>query len=619
MFLANSLKERLKKNFLENDTESFGKQSPHYQPPPRSLKVLLNFKGREYGLPPYPNEEFTSQQLQALDKREWEHRFSPSKLKQEWETRVPLDFASHHKKFPDSIVPSNTRESKAYVKNLIDNDTLELKQKQWNISTDTQTKLRPELKKTLFEVNHGLNAFQVVPLKEKAPQEGCDSRNKREINGNTWEISNKVEQSEKQINHIESKLKAEDNTSRYWKDNEHNRQNENEYPISEERKKIEIIRYFKKYKTPYQKHYDFYRTMNKVRALINDEYLTVRDDVLYKNPGSEKYPEKINALIFKQMYNTYRNKYNELTNNIDKEQLKRIQAKERQFHWNDSDLINKIISVSSINDTSWFNPKYINNNNNNKDKRSCSQSQSVIRKEMLKSLVIKGNAIHLKEEEMKEQMEEEYKKQQKKEWLLKQKSHKGKTLIKNKSDLMLSKYPIDKSVYDKLTILHHSYTQKDMNMNDNDNESNTANSNSNSLSNRQSNSSKVVFKNAIFNNTTERSFKEKKKKEQQDDNKLFLNAYKTITEKEVNRENALFKKELNDVEYTFVHPGKYRMFEFKENVYLGKEHETDVHERKSTKVVRGKLWSCCMNEDYNSQGCQKVMSKKFQWYYDQPM
>jgi hypothetical protein len=103
---------------------------------------------------------------------------------------------------------------------------------------------------------------------------------------------------------------------------------------------------------------------------------------------------------------------------------------------------------------------------------------------------------------MKEQMEEEYKKQQKKEWLLKQKSHKGKTLIKNKSDLMLSKYPIDKSVYDKLTILHHSYTQKDMNMNDNDNESNTVNSNSNS--------SKVVFKNAIFNNNTERSFKEKK-------------------------------------------------------------------------------------------------------------
>ena len=128
-----------------------------------------------------------------------------------------------------------------------------------------------------------------------------------------------------------------------------------------------------------------------------------------------------------------------------------------------------------------------------------------------------------------------------------------------------------------------------------------------------------MFKNAIFNNTTERSFKEKKKKEQQDDNKLFLDAYKTITEKEVNRENALFKKELNDVEYTFVHPGKYRMFEFKENVYLGKEHETDVHERKSTKVVRGKLWSCCMNEDYNSQGCQKVVSKKFQWYYDQPM
>ena len=132
------------------------------------------------------------------------------------------------------------------------------------------------------------------------------------------------------------------------------------------------------------------------------------------------------------MFNTYRNKYNEITGKIDKETIKKNQDKENKFHWKDDDLIDKIISVGSINDTTWFKPRYLN-----KERKNISKSQeNIIHKEMLKCLVIKGNDIHKKEEEIKEQKEEEIKKQQKKEWLLKQKSCKGRSLRKNRSNLI---------------------------------------------------------------------------------------------------------------------------------------------------------------------------------------
>ena len=589
MFLANSLKERLKKNYLENNPEFFGKESSNYVPPPRNLKVLLNFKGLDYGLPPYPSEEMTSQQLKSLDKKEWEQRFSLTNLKQQWENRVQLNFQRHHKKFSDDIVPPQTRNAKEYVKELIDADILELKQKQWNISTDSQTKVRPELKKTLFEVNHGLNDFKLVPLKEQCCPEGCDARDQWVINGNRWQVSTQLEQAEKDTHLDDTKQKASDNTIRYWKKNDFDRQHENAFPITEERKKLEIVRYFQKYRTPYQKYYDHYRTMNKVKNLTNDEYMAVKENVLYNNPGC-KYPEKINALVFRGMYDTYKNKYNELTGKMDKKEIKRKQDKENKFHWKDDDLINKIISVDSINDTTWFKPSYLN-----KERKNVSKSQeNVIHKEMLKCLVIKGNDIHKKEEEIKEQKEEEIKKQQKKEWLLKQKSCKGRALRKNKSDLMLSKYPINKTLYGKLPILQHSYSQKDA-------EENVV--------------TQINCKTALLNPTDDDNDSQNK---QTEDTNLFLDAYKDIAEKEVNKENIRYKKEQEDMVFTYFHPGTYRMFEFKENVYERKEQDSDYEEKK-TKTVKINLWSCCMNEEYLSRGCQKVGTKKYKWHYDQPI
>ena len=53
---------------------------------------LLTFKGKERGLPPLPNEEFTTQKLKGLDEKEWENKFTLSRLRNEWKTKVEIDF-----------------------------------------------------------------------------------------------------------------------------------------------------------------------------------------------------------------------------------------------------------------------------------------------------------------------------------------------------------------------------------------------------------------------------------------------------------------------------------------------------------------------------------------------
>ena len=93
MFLANSLKEKLKRTYLENDPDAIGKPPFSYNPPPNDPRVLLSFKGTARGLPPNPSEEFTTQKLQAMDTKEWSSKFTVPKLRREWQTKVEIDFS----------------------------------------------------------------------------------------------------------------------------------------------------------------------------------------------------------------------------------------------------------------------------------------------------------------------------------------------------------------------------------------------------------------------------------------------------------------------------------------------------------------------------------------------
>jgi len=58
-------------------------------------------------------------------------------------------------------------EAKKYIKELVEKDPLDLKQRRWNISVDSHSKFEPEIQKTVFELSHGLKDFKIVPIKEK--------------------------------------------------------------------------------------------------------------------------------------------------------------------------------------------------------------------------------------------------------------------------------------------------------------------------------------------------------------------------------------------------------------------------------------------------------------------
>ena len=188
MFLANSFKEKLKRSYLEGemDPES-AEEALQYKPNKKDPRVLFSFKDAYKSDPLLSSSSnLNSQQLKALDKKEWENNFTLKKLHQKWKGKTVLDFEPNFKKFTDEASFPQAKPAKEYVKNLRDPDILELKQKYWNISNNTKEKYKIELKKNLFELSAGLKDFKIIPLKYKIINEGVDSRDHIEIEGNSW-------------------------------------------------------------------------------------------------------------------------------------------------------------------------------------------------------------------------------------------------------------------------------------------------------------------------------------------------------------------------------------------------------------------------------------------------
>ena len=130
--------------------------------------------------------------------------------------------------------------------------------------------------------------MKIFPLKQHMVPEGVENRNKMEIDGDVWNVSNYVDRQEIKEKEKEEAFLAKENTLKYWKNNEENRNNEKALPISNDRKNIEIIRYYKKYRTPYQKTVDYLNAMDKVKELTFLEREDVEKQVKKKNPGMEK-------------------------------------------------------------------------------------------------------------------------------------------------------------------------------------------------------------------------------------------------------------------------------------------------------------------------------------------
>ena len=602
MFLANSLKEKLKRNFLESETESMDQTKHPYKAPPKDARVLLSFRqggdGEENQENLIPQKFFSTQKLQALDRKEWENTFNLDKLHSEWKTRVNLDFENNYKKFSDDFVLPNVVQSKKEVKNLVDPDRLELKKKQWNISYNIKDDVKPELQKQLFEISSGLKDFKIVPIKKHEVEEGVDTRDHLEVDGSIWNISNQVSLKDFKTNDNKKLNNAKENTMRYWKTNNEFRRNEQPFPIPEEKKKIEVIRYFKKYRTPYQKNIDYYKTMEKIKEDTFIEREIAEKKVKYKNPGSDKYPEKINALVLKEMYNTYKYKYNEITGRLSKEELKKKQREKNRFKWSDADLANKILAVNKLTGEKFFDKegsKTFNNKTFIKNKNRSSYSQEGCRNtNYLFPLVSKGTEIHLEEEKIKEKLNEEYKRMKKRELLY---TRTNRSLIEDKFE---SKYPLSKINYETFKKLEKEDNENNYKNNDNEKDNITKNIPKNIMELIRT---KSLPDQSNYLTTISKS---------SNCDPYFLEAYNKIAEKEIKRINFVEKQNKLKKTFEYTHPGTYREFIFMEN-------SSDTNNTGVTppqKKVKVNLWSCCMNSDQNSRGCQKKIIRNFRWIYN---
>ena len=602
MFLANSFKEKLRKSYLEGEAEESSTIETHkYIPQKTDHRLLFSFRQSYKSNPSLSTiANLNSQQLKALDKDEWENAFTLKKLRLKWGSKTNLNFEISFKKFPDEAVYPSSKVSKEYIKNLRDPDILELKQKYWNISNNTKEKDRPDLKKTLFEVKNGLKDFKIVPIKEKKVNEGVDTRDHLEIDGSTWNISHLINEKQFKKESKDYLTIAQENSHRYWKENEENRKGEKPFPLDEDRKKIEIIRYFKKYRSPCQKTIDFYNTMDKVKKMAFIEKENIELKIKRENPGLlPRYPEKVKALVFKELSSTYNDKYNELIGNVSKEELRKKQILQNKFKWKDKDLANKITAINKLNDSGILNLELDKNSFTNR----LSKSQKREKTNILLPLVVKGTEIELETEKIKDKLEEDYKKKKKLEILMDAKTFKK----KNSDNKFTSKFPQSKQEYE-----FNKEMEEKWNKEYSDNKDDILDKKILYLTS----SPKVTADatNSILNEISKNS----------DCNPHFLEAFSKVAGKELERIHSIEKKNKEKITYEYSHPGIYREFAFKEKVRKkinnqsnNEENESPLAHEYEEKKVKTKFWSCCMNSDPNSPGCQKKAIKTFKYLYDE--
>ena len=633
MFLANSLKEKLRRNYLESDNlEAIERIKYPYQPRKKDPRVLLTFRQKGDGENQdslIPQTFFSTQKLQSLDRKEWESTFTLEKLHSEWKTRVNLDFENNYKKFADDFVLPGVKEAKEKIKESVNPDKLELKKKKWNISVNIKDDVKPELSKKLFEIENGFKDFKVIPPKIQEVEEGVDTRDHLELDGKTWDLSNQIDIKELKEEGKKKLFNAKENSIKYWRNSDEMRQNEDAFPISEDRKKLEVIRYFKKYRTPYQKNVDYYKTMQKIKRDTFIEREEAEKKVRYKNPGADMYPEKINALILKEMYNTYRYKYNEAVGKLSKGELLKIQKKNNRFKWFDSDLAKKIYAVNEltgekfvekskeeensanyntinfdgkINNKSFgmdsLSLKY-NSPRNLKESYSQENQRRSRNKFYLAHLVPKGTDINLEEENLKEKKEKEIKRNQKKLSLM------NKTYKTSLDEKYESKYPLGKKKYDYIKKIEKEESQKaDYKINDYDKIHVKVPSNLLEIMNSPK---KDSSKSQVLNTYLDIISKKSKV------SPFFLPAYNKIAEKEIRRINSQEQKNRLTKTFHYMHPGTYREFIFTENETIYKDENNP---KQKTKKISVYLWSCCLNSDKNSKGCQRTTTRNFRWIYE---
>ena len=544
MFLAESLNQKLKSTLEKYELNRTNNILFPYTKPRQNPKVLEIQR---------INPEITREQLQEMTTDEFLNKFNLQKLHKKWNRKFLCNFATSTKKFSDECIPQTAKESKAFIKDLLDRDIFEAKIPRWNnsIKPSYSKNDKQPLKKTLFEVNHGFNNYLVVPLKEKNIEEGVESRDQH-IFGDDWNVSNKLEKNEKKYMDTDLFIKSMNNTQKYWRTKNYLRMNEMEMPISSERKQVEEPRYYKHYQSPRSLTVYNYEKMKRAKNDLWLEREKVFKEEKQKNMGSAI--EKINCLVEKRMEPKYQERFDVITG-----KKKEIKKDKRRNQWKDEDLMEKIDLVNNWKNTNWFQP----NRTFNPDMK---------KREILKPLVLSKEKILKEQDRLKEEKIIESKRKIKHD-LMEQK-HK---IIKDKNinPIKFSKYPINQITFEMTK--------------------------NNLLTERDKDDSDYVTIHFKDPNKTQ-NFQFGSYKIDIDDKRLFLDAYKKVLIKEEKIKNRNHRNK-KWIEYQYHHPGVFREFNYKIRGEQPKEEKFMA-------------WSCCNNTNKKAKGCQKVKIDKHKWNFD---
>ena len=320
----------------------------------------------------------------------------------------------------------------------------------------------------------------------------------------------------------------------------------------------------------------------KKNKFIENETNKLYNKIKFENPGIEKYPEKINALVFKEMINLYQEYSNYIQNKKNKSKIKKnINLK---FESYDN---NKLKSKHFFTDNEIFEKLQILLTYLKQNKIKIDQKQ------FLSPLLPDYNKILEKEEYLKK-IDREYEK------YIDQKE-KEEEKEKSRNTLNISKYPINERIEREKMLNIYSYHK--INIED---------------PNDVNNKKQINY----FLNAYKNVFDEKKDKKNKREMPIIIterstnpygtfdvlnnNKSKNINEEIKNNENNTNNKKIKrkrpnssygsrQVNITYYHPGSF---------YLFKEGSKEYY-----------AWSCCLNEDKFSKGCSKKYEKILNFIY----
>lgn len=426
MFFANTLKEKYKDSLSQFEVQTEPNKCVFpYTKKPKPPQLLIIAKKTEE---PY--------QLEELSIKERLNKFTISKLRDKWNEKFNVNFDKKFKKFSVDCINDRAKSAKIYINELVSKDLFSKPKPRWNIATTLNQKAKDiPLETALFNITQGLNSFNVVTIKEKeeVPDTQNNLENENEIK---WNKTTKLENNEKKLILNEISEKAMNNTQKYWNKTSYGRLNEDEFRITEERKKVEEPRYYKKYKDPMKLTQYNYDKMNEVKEKLWLETEETVQIVKKEYPWCEKLEEKINSIVQKRMSNIYNEQFDLFTGK--KKEKKKDQ---RNYVWRDNEIIDKIHTVYNWNDISWFKPSQTPTS-------QYADVEAIKKKELLNSLLTKGVEISKAENIIKEQKKSELKKVMKNQ-LFQQKCNQLKLNIMEKH-LKQSKYPLSEKDYQNI-------------------------------------------------------------------------------------------------------------------------------------------------------------------------